>query len=314
MCATRVNLQAFSATVEKGADFETCIENIDIGGPSMIRSAAKNNASVTVVTAPSQYAGVIAELEANNGGTSRALRRKYAAAAFAHTAAYDSAIARWFEEQVGSECTTITRTYVKSIPLKYGCNPHQSPAFIGRLVSTPELPFKVLNGTPGYINFLDAANAWQLAFELKEATGLAAAASFKHVSPAGAAVAVALDDTLAQVYDVDAAKMATLTPVALAYLRARNADPMCSFGDFAAVSDVVDEATALLLKPEVRYTTFKLARQAMPRCACVCALSFLLASLFDHMHCRYLMVSLLLDTRLRPWRYCEPRRAAHSSS
>jgi len=110
------------------------------------------------------------------------------------------------------------------------------------------MPFDVLNGTPGYINLLDAVNAWQLASELRFATGLPAAASFKHVSPAGAAVAVPLSATEAVVYD---AVDKQLTPVALAYLRARNADPMCSFGDFAAVSDVVDEATALILKPEV---------------------------------------------------------------
>ena len=109
------------------------------------------------------------------------------------------------------------------------------------------MPFDVLNGTPGYINLLDAVNAYQLACELRAATGLAAAASFKHVSPAGAAVAVPLSEVEAAVYDAPAG----LTPVALAYLRARNADPMCSFGDFAAVSDPVDEATALLLKPEV---------------------------------------------------------------
>jgi phosphoribosylaminoimidazolecarboxamide formyltransferase/IMP cyclohydrolase len=114
-----------------------------------------------------------------------------------------------------------------------------------------KLPFEVLNGTPGYINLLDAANAWQLVKELKEATGLASAASFKHVSPAGAAVAVPLTDVECQAYEVTAATRASLTPVSLAYLRARNADPMCSFGDFSAVSDIVDEQTALYLKKEV---------------------------------------------------------------
>jgi phosphoribosylaminoimidazolecarboxamide formyltransferase / IMP cyclohydrolase len=234
----------------QGADFETCIENVDIGGPSMLRSAAKNNASVCVVSSPDQYDELVASLAATGGSTTRALRRKFAAAAYARTAAYDTAISRWFAAQnggEGAENPVHSRTYVKELALKYGCNPHQSPAFVGRLADG-QMPFDVLNGVPGYINLLDAVNAWQLAAELRAATGLAAAASFKHVSPAGAAVAVPLSATEAAVYD---AVDKQLTPVALAYLRARNADPMCSFGDFAAVSDVVDEATALILKPEV---------------------------------------------------------------
>jgi phosphoribosylaminoimidazolecarboxamide formyltransferase/IMP cyclohydrolase len=113
------------------------------------------------------------------------------------------------------------------------------------------LPFAVLNGVPGYINLLDAANAWQLVKELKQATGLTAASSFKHVSPAGAAVAVPLTDVECQAYEVKKEDAGALTPAALAYLRARNADPMCSFGDFAALSDQVDEATAKILKREV---------------------------------------------------------------
>jgi phosphoribosylaminoimidazolecarboxamide formyltransferase/IMP cyclohydrolase len=113
------------------------------------------------------------------------------------------------------------------------------------------LPFTVLNGTPGYINLLDAANAWLLVKELRVATGLAAASSFKHVSPAGAAVAVPLTEVECAAYEISVEDAANLTPSALAYLRARNADPMCSFGDYAAVSDVVDEATANILKKEV---------------------------------------------------------------
>jgi hypothetical protein len=156
---------------------------------------------------------------------------------------------------------TVHRTYA-SLP-RAACL--QNLAFVGRLGETPSLPFEVLNGTPGYINLLDAANAWQLAAELRAATGLAAAASFKHVSPAGAAVAVPLSDVERVVYEAGDKE---LTPVALAYMRARNADPMCSFGDFAAVSDVVDEATALLLKPEVRARARRGAavRPLFPRC------------------------------------------------
>jgi len=265
---------------------------------------------------PDQYAELIEELQRTGGATSNALRRRFAAAAYAHTAAYDATIATWFAGQVGEGAAAaaaaaaaapaaatsaagagaeagataiVTRSYSRELTLKYGCNPHQAPAFVGSIVASSEgggssgsgvprplppagasgssgvvdvlpgcMPFAVLNGTPGYINLLDACNAYQLAVELEAATGLAGAASFKHVSPAGAAVAVPLSEGLAGVYEVDASR-GPLTPVALAYLRARNADPMCSFGDFAAVSQVVDEATAAILKPEVR--------QQRPACA-----------------------------------------------
>jgi len=141
----------------------------------------------------------------------------------------------------------ITREYVSEMTLKYGCNPHQKPATIMSIKGS-KLPFRVLNGTPGYINLLDALNSWQLVKELRAAVGMPAAASFKHVSPAGAAVAVPLSKVEKIVYDVGQLE---LTPTAVAYLRARGADPKCSFGDFAAVSDVVDEATALVMKREV---------------------------------------------------------------
>ena len=133
------------------------------------------------------------------------------------------------------------------IMLKYGCNPNQKPARIFTK-DGGELPVQVLNGRPGYINFLDALNSWQLVRELKGATGLPAAASFKHVSPAGAAVASGLTDTLKKTCFVDDL---TLSPLAGAYAMARGADRMSSYGDFAALSDVCDEETALLLKREV---------------------------------------------------------------
>ncbi len=135
---------------------------------------------------------------------------------------------------------------MRELELKYGCNPNQKPAKI--YMESGELPIKVLNGRPGYINFLDAFNAWQLVCELKAATGLPAAASFKHVSPAGAAVAVPMSDTLKKIYFVDDLE---LSPIATAYARARGADRMSSYGDFAALSDICDEQTALLLKREV---------------------------------------------------------------
>ena len=137
---------------------------------------------------------------------------------------------------------------MKELALKYGCNPNQKPSRI--YMDQGELPIEVLNGRPGYINFLDALNGWQLVRELKAATGLAAATSFKHVSPAGAAVGLPLSDTLRKIYFVDDITE-PLTPIASAYARARGADRMSSYGDFIALSDTCDKATALLIKREV---------------------------------------------------------------
>ena len=137
---------------------------------------------------------------------------------------------------------------MKELELKYGCNPNQKPSRI-YMRDGSELPIQVLCGKPGYINFLDAFNGWQLVKELKEATGLPAAASFKHVSPAGAAVGLPLDDTLKKIYWVD--DMGDLSPLASAYARARGADRMSSFGDFISLSDVCDVDTAKIIKREV---------------------------------------------------------------
>ena len=135
---------------------------------------------------------------------------------------------------------------MKELELKYGCNPNQKPSRL--FMKEGELPIEVLCGKPGYINFMDAFNSWQLVKELKEATGLPAAASFKHVSPAGAAVGIPLDETLRKIYFVGDVE---LSPLACAYARARGADRMSSFGDWISLSDVCDKATALLIKPVV---------------------------------------------------------------
>lgn len=137
---------------------------------------------------------------------------------------------------------------MKELELKYGCNPNQKPSKI-YVADGSDLPITVISGRPGYINFLDALNGWQLVRELKQATGLPAAASFKHVSPAGAAVGLPLDETLRKIYWVD--DMGELSPLACAYARARGADRMSSFGDFIALSDVCDADTASLIKREV---------------------------------------------------------------
>ena len=136
---------------------------------------------------------------------------------------------------------------MKEIELKYGCNPNQKPARV--YMKKGDLPITVLNGTPGYINLLDAFNSYQLVKELKEATGLASAASFKHVSPAGAAVGMPLDEKLKKMYFVD--DDIELTDISSAYIRARGADRMSSYGDFAALSDECDKATAMYLSKEV---------------------------------------------------------------
>lgn len=136
---------------------------------------------------------------------------------------------------------------MKELELKYGCNPNQKPSRI--FVEEGDLPIEVLNGKPGYINFMDAFNGWQLVKELKEATGLPAATSFKHVSPAGAAVGLPLTEIERKIYWVD--EDVELSPLACAYARARGADRMSSFGDFISLSDVCDVATAMLIKPEV---------------------------------------------------------------
>merc|ERR1719399_2726991 len=150
--------------------------------------------------------------------------------------------------QVTTPPSSHTVAFQVEQPLKYGCNPHQLPAGLCSLQGSGQLPFRVVNGTPGYINLLDAVNAWQLVHELGQATNMPAAASFKHVSPAGAAIGVPLTDEERLVYEV---KDKELTPVATAYVRARNADPMCSFGDFVAVSHTIDVACANILKIEV---------------------------------------------------------------
>ena len=137
---------------------------------------------------------------------------------------------------------------MKELSLKYGCNPNQVPSRV--FMEEGELPITVINGRPGYINLLDAFNSWQLVRELRAATGLPAAASFKHVSPAGAAVGLPLSDTLKKIYFVDDAPL-SLTPIASAYARARGADRMSSYGDFIALSDTCDEATARLINREV---------------------------------------------------------------
>ncbi|RKO85712.1 cytidine deaminase-like protein [Blyttiomyces helicus] len=237
------NLYLFEKTVAKeGVTVAEAVEEVDIGGVTLLRAAAKNHARVTVLSDPLDYPAFIEELKKTNGDVSEETRKAYALKAFTHTADYDAAISGYFRETYAGQGR-------QQLVLRYGANPHQKPAQVYNRHG--DLPFKgkyLLSGSPGYINLLDALNAWPLVKELKEALNLPAAASFKHVSPAGAAIGLPLSDIEKKVYAVEDIE---LTPLAAAYARARGADRMSSFGDWIALSDVCDEATAKIISREV---------------------------------------------------------------
>ncbi|KAI6010884.1 bifunctional purine biosynthesis protein ade10 [Pisolithus orientalis] len=240
------NLYPFTSTISKpGCTLADAVEEIDIGGVTLLRAAAKNHERVSVLSDPKDYDEFLAAYKSGQGDVGESLRSRLALKAFEMTAKYDDAISGYFREQYASSGKSGP---VQRMLLRYGANPHQKPA--QAFVTEGELPFKVLCGSPGYINLLDALNSYALVKELQEALKLPAAASFKHVSPAGAAVGVALDEIEKQVYGVDDLKE-TLTPLACAYARARGADRMSSFGDFIALSATCDLATARIISREV---------------------------------------------------------------
>ncbi len=232
------NLYPFSETVAKpDVTLPEAIEQIDIGGVTLLRAAAKNFARVAIVCDPGDYETVLTQLQSEKG-LDEPTRQSLALKAFHHTAEYDAAITNYLRRQFPQTNSQIT--------LRYGVNPHQKPAQV--FMTQGELPIKVLNGSPGSINLLDALHGWPLVKELKAALGLPAAASFKHVSPAGAAVSTPLTPDQAKACFVDDLE---LSPLATAYARARGADRMSSFGDWVALSDVVDVPTAKLISREV---------------------------------------------------------------
>ncbi|KAK0670359.1 putative bifunctional purine biosynthesis protein [Cercophora samala] len=234
------NLYPFKDTVAKiNVTVPEAVEEIDIGGVTLIRAAAKNHSRVTILSDPKDYAEFLRELEA--GEVKEETRKLYALKAFEHTADYDAAISEFFRKQYA--------TGLQYLPLRYGANPHQKPA--SAYVKEGELPFKVLGGAPGYINLLDALNSWPLVKELKKALGKPAAASFKHVSPAGAAIGEPLTAEERKVYMVDDIPGIETSGLAQAYARARGADRMSSFGDMIALSDIVDVPTASIISKEV---------------------------------------------------------------
>lgn len=235
------NLYPFKETVAKiNVTIPEAVEEIDIGGVTLIRAAAKNHTRVTILSDPNDYHGFLQNLE--KGEIPEAEKQRYALKAFTHTADYDTAISDYFRAQYAGNGD-------QQLVLRYGANPHQKPA--AAFVKEGKLPFKVLSGQPGYINLLDALNAWALVKELDEATETAAAASFKHVSPAGAAIGVPLTDEEAKVYMVHDIAGINESPLATAYARARGADRMSSFGDFIALSREVDVPTAKIISREV---------------------------------------------------------------
>ncbi|KAL6716413.1 bifunctional phosphoribosylaminoimidazolecarboxamide formyltransferase/IMP cyclohydrolase [Lecanora helva] len=235
------NLYPFKDTVSKiNVTMEEAVEEIDIGGVTLIRAAAKNHERVCVLSDPMDYAGFLSELD--KGEITEKSRQLYALKAFEHTAAYDDTIASFFRKKVASDGR-------QHIQLRYGANPHQKPA--AAFSKETPLPFRVLNGAPGYVNLMDSLNAWPLVKELKAALDLPAAASFKHVSPAGAAVGVLMTKEEKEVCMVADVEDLDKSPLAIAYARARGCDRMSSFGDIVALSDHVDVTTAKIISREV---------------------------------------------------------------
>jgi len=233
------NLYPFTQTVQSGADEQTVLENIDIGGHSLIRAAAKNYQNTLVVTDPSDYPILInglGEFDAFDIST----RQSFAAKAFAHIAEYDIAISQYFGD-------TTVRKYHPVQKLKYGCNPHQQYAALCA-INANTLPLKILNGNVGYINLIDALLGFQLVCEAADILGYAAAASYKHTSPAGVGIGVELSDEERLVFDV---QDWDLSGAATAFIRARSCDPLSSFGDFISISHIVDASCAQLIKREV---------------------------------------------------------------
>ncbi len=222
-----VNLYPFEKTIRETKNEDVVLENIDIGGHSLIRAAAKNFKDVIVITDINDYVDI------GTYESDVSLRKKLAIKAFQHIAQYDISIAHYFD------ANTQYRRYEKVLHLKYGCNPHQSANL---WLNGCNNPYTILNGSPGYINFLDAINAWALVSEVAISLDTICAASFKHVSPAGVAIYKPFDENL-KIYTNN-----LTSPVAITYLRARDIDPKSSFGDFIALSHVVDVQTATLIK------------------------------------------------------------------
>ena len=237
-----VNLYPFEEVIRKeNTKEEDAIENIDIGGVSLIRASAKNYKNVSLVVDPNDYQSV---MNSWDNLDSLNFRKTLAIKGFDMVTRYDATITNYFEKDI------VFRRYEKQSDLKYGCNPYQNNAGIYRM-NNVDLPFKVLNGNPGYINLLDAVNSWLLVSELERITNKTAASSFKHTSPAGVAISNGkFNENERKIYDIENYDLSK-SPSGEAFIKARNCDPLSSFGDFIAISGTVDEPCARLISREV---------------------------------------------------------------
>ena len=236
------NLYPFDKVVKSGQDEMTCIENIDIGGVSLIRAAAKNYKNVMLLVDPTEYKSFTDSyyycIKLEN------FRKKMALRGFEYVTEYDQKITSYFDNKIRY------RKYVNQEQLKYGCNPYQDQAFLCS-IDNDNLPFKIINGTPGYINYLDALNSFKLVSEIYKVTGFVAATSFKHTAPAGVGIGITgFTPEEVNIFHIGKFSLGE-SSTARAYVRARNCDPLSSFGDFIAISGEVDEQCAKLIQREV---------------------------------------------------------------
>jgi len=226
------------------------IENIDIGGVSLIRATAKNYKNKLVITNTEDYDYFINNFNKFECPDNSSIRKKFAAKAFHYIAKYDILVANYLDKFNND---IEYKIYKKEHEMKYGCNPYQKNSNIYRDIlnkssQNKSLPFEILNGKPGYINYLDAINSWGLVLESSNVLGIPVSTSFKHTSPAGVGSAVSLTNELKNIYGVENKE---LSDVAISYVRAKNSDPLSSFGDFIAISHIVDKCTAELIKKDV---------------------------------------------------------------
>ena len=236
------NLYPFDKVVKSGGDEMSCIENIDIGGVSLIRAAAKNYKNVMLLVDPKEYKSFIDSYYYCDKLIN--FKKQMAFKGFEYVTEYDQNITGYFNNRV------TYRKYISQEKLKYGCNPYQDQAFLCS-INNDQLPFKIINGTPGYINYLDALNSFKLVSEIYKVTGFVGATSFKHTAPAGVGIGIrGFTPEEIEIFHIGKFSLSE-SPSGRAYIRARNCDPLSSFGDFIAISGEVDEQCAKLIQREV---------------------------------------------------------------
>ena len=240
-----VNLYPFEEVISQNKDELTEIENIDIGGVSLLRAAAKNYKNTLVLCNIDDYYKFTSCYKYID--SLELFRKELAGKAFEHVSDYDNTISHYFNPKINY------KKYTNIDKLKYGCNPYQDNSYITKL-NKIDFPFNILNGTPGYINYLDACQSWLCVTEIEQSLNYIAASSFKHTAPAGVAISkFKLTDLEKKIYDLDYSIYNNIndSDVSIAFIKARNSDPLSSFGDFIAISSIVDETCAKLIKREV---------------------------------------------------------------